>query len=336
MGFRGHIHRICTVNRGTGKGRVLGALVTGAAIVGAAAASPAFANLAATSTAFASAATASASTATSPGSATLIASTKHSGDVDVLSAGSLQILMEKSVGPGFHKATGYTLVDTSHGSSDLAADIKAKTQVADVFVSASPAVNATLEGAANGSWVSWYATFASSPLVLGYYPKSKFATDLRTEPWYDVITKPGFLVGRTNPADDPGGVLQVKALDETATSKSLPALKTLATETKDVFEEDALEGDVESGQLDAGFMYLADANSDDLPHVDLTGVNLAGNYTITVVAHAPHLAAAEAFVKYLLGPAGQAEMRADEFKIVSPAKVTGAGIPSGLKSIFGT
>ena len=32
----------------------------------------------------------------------------------------------------------------------------------------------TLEGTANGDWVSWYAAFATSPLVLGYYPKSNF------------------------------------------------------------------------------------------------------------------------------------------------------------------
>jgi len=98
-----------------------------------------------------------------------------SGDVDVFSAGSLDTLMTKSVGPAFHAATGYTLVDTSHASGTLAADIKNKVAVADVFVSASPAVDTTLEGTANGDWVSWYAAFATSPEVLGYYPKSNFA-----------------------------------------------------------------------------------------------------------------------------------------------------------------
>ena len=75
------------------------------------------------------------------------ASAKASGDVYVFSAGSLDTLMTKSVGPAFHAATGYTLVDTSHGSGTLAADIKNKVAVADVFVSASPAVDTTLEGA---------------------------------------------------------------------------------------------------------------------------------------------------------------------------------------------
>src|ERR1700685_4039751 len=74
---------------------------------------------------------------------TAFGAAKHSGDVDVISAGSLDTLMTKTVGPAFHKATGYTLVDTSGGSSTDAADIKNKVDVEDVFVSASPAVDTT-------------------------------------------------------------------------------------------------------------------------------------------------------------------------------------------------
>ena len=261
-------------------------------------------------------------------------SSKHSGNVVVLSAGSLDTLMTKSVGPAFHKATGYTLVDTSGGSGTLAADIKNKIDVADVFVSASPTVTQGLEGASNGDWVKWYANFAASPEVLGYYPKSKFAHDLQTMPWYDVITKPGFRLGRTNPTQDPGGVLAAEALNETATAKNLPALKALATETSDEYVEDTEEADIQNGQLDASFMYEADAISQGSPFVPLTGVNLAGDYTITIVSKAPHLAAAEAFIKFLLGPTGQGELKADKFVVVSPAKVYGSGVPSGLTSLL--
>jgi molybdate/tungstate transport system substrate-binding protein len=267
-------------------------------------------------------------------SSTSSASSKHSGNVDVLSAGSLDTLMTKTVGPAFHKATGYTLVDTSAGSGTLAADIKNKVDVADVFVSASPTVTQSLEGAGNGNWVSWYADFAASPEVLGYYPKSKFAKDLQTMPWYKVITMPGFRLGRTDPSQDPGGVLAAEALEETATAQHLPALKTLATETSDEYAEDPEEADIQSGQLDASFMYEADAISQDSPFVKLTGVNLAGDYTITIVSKAPHVAAAEAFIKFLLGPVGQREMKADKFVVVSPAKVHGSGVPSALTTVL--
>jgi len=264
------------------------------------------------------------------------ASAKPSGDVDVFSAGSLDTLMTKSVGPAFHTATGYTLVDTSHGSGTLEADIKNKTAVADVFISASPTDMAGLVGASNGNWTTWYASFAASPEVLGYYPKSKFAKDLQTMPWYKVITLPGFRLGRTDPSQDPGGVLAAEALNETATAQNLPALKTLATETSDEYSEDPEEADIQTGQLDAAFMYEADAISQGSPYVPLTGTNLAGDYTITVLTNAPHLAAAEAFVNFLLGSTGQAEMTADKFEIVSPAKVTGTGVPSGITVLSGS
>jgi len=276
------------------------------------------------------------SSSPSTSSASSTPSAKPSGDVDVFSAGSLDTLMTKSVGPAFHAATGYTLVDTSHGSGTLEADIKNKVAVADVFVSASPTDVAGLMGASNGNWVSWYADFAASPEVLGYYPKSKFAKDLQTMPWYKVITMSGFRLGRTDPSQDPGGVLAAEALNETAAAQNLPALKTLATESSDVYSEDPEEADIQTGQLDGAFMYEADANSQDSPYVHLTGTSLAGEYTITLINNAPHEAAAEAFIKFLLGPTGQAEMKADNFEIVSPAKVTGSGVPSDLTSLLGS
>jgi molybdate/tungstate transport system substrate-binding protein len=244
--------------------------------------------------------------------------------------------MTKTIGPAFHAATGYTLVDTSGGSGTLAADIKNKVDAADIFVSAAPSDDTLLEGASNGDWVSWYASFAASPEVLGYYPKSKFAKDLQTMPWYKVITMPGFRLGRTNPSQDPGGVLAAEALKETATAQHLPALNTLATESSDEYAEDPEEADIQTGQLDGAFMYEADANSQSSPFVKLTGVNLAGDYTVTLLNKAPHQAAAEAFIKFLLGSTAQGDMKADNFEIVSPAKVTGAGVPSGLSSILGS
>lgn len=259
---------------------------------------------------------------------------RHSGDVTVLSAGSLDTVMTKVIGPAFHRSTGYTLVDTSGGSTSLAADIKNKVDVADVFVSASAAVNSTLRGKKNGNWVSWYASFAASPEVLGYYPKSRFAHDLKTKPWYDVITLPGFRLGRTDPSQDPGGVLARKALLLTAKAKQLPALRKLATESSDEYSENTEQAGIQNGQLDASFMYEAGANSQKSPFVKLTGVKLAGDYTVTIVRGAPHHAAAEAFIRFLLGPRGRAAMRADHFAIVSPPKLTGSGVPAALRHML--
>jgi molybdate/tungstate transport system substrate-binding protein len=261
---------------------------------------------------------------------------RHFGSVDVLSAGSLDTVLTTSIGPAFHRATGDTLVDTSGGSSSLAADIKDKVDRADVFVSASPAVNTTLMGAGNGNWVSWYGAFAASPLVLGYYPSSRFASALRSKPWYEVVTMPGFRLGRTDPTQDPGGVLDARALTQAAATHHSAALRRLGTETSDEYAENSEQADVLSGQLDGAFMYEADATSQHSPFVPLAGIHLAGDYTVTLLRGAPHAAAGEAFIRFLTGPQGQRLMKADHFEIVSPARVTGTGVPAGLKRALGS
>ncbi len=262
------------------------------------------------------------------------AAVRHSGDVDVIAAGSLDTVLTTKIGPAFHAATGYTMVASTGGSGTDAADIKNKVDVEDVFISAASADDTILMGAKNGSWVSWYASFAASPEVLAYDPKSQFAKDLRSMPWYKVVTMSGFRLGRTNPSQDPGGVLAREALEQTAASQHLPALKKLATESSDEYSEDTEQAGIQNGQLDASFMYEADANSQKSPFVKLTGVNLAGDYTVTLLNHAPHTAAAEAFIKFLLGPTGRQEMKADQFQIVSPAKPSGSGVPSALHSVI--
>jgi molybdate/tungstate transport system substrate-binding protein len=260
----------------------------------------------------------------------------HSGPVDVLYAGSLVDLMQQQLGPAFHAATGYTVDGVSAGSQELAAEIKGKTQRADVFVSASPKVDAGLVGAANGDWVSWYATFASSPLVLGYNPHSRFAHELRTEPWWKVVTAKGFLLGWTDPATDPKGVLAVEAMKKAAGAHHSTALETLAASTSTEFPEQTLVGRLQAGQLDAGFFYDVEAKAAGLPTVALSGVGLSGEYTVTVVNAAPDGAAAEAFVAFLLGHPGRSILAKNGLTVPRRVPVTGdtKAVPSSLERLF--
>lgn len=271
---------------------------------------------------------------TTASGATSSTSAKGSGPVNVLYAGSLVGLMTKQVGTAFDAATGYTFTGFSGDSGSLATQIKSKVHQGDVFISASPTVNTTLEGPANGNWVSWYATFATSPLVLGYNPNSKFAADIKTKPWYQAITEPNILVGRTDPTTDPKGKLTVQALDNGATADNTPALTALATATNNVYPEATLVGRLQAGQLDAGFFYAAEAKAANFPTVPLTGQALKATYTITVLNNAPDEPAAEAFIKYLLGSGGTVALNGDGFSLVSPPTATGTGVPAGLKSVI--
>ncbi|HWC24735.1 MAG TPA: extracellular solute-binding protein [Flexivirga sp.] len=255
-----------------------------------------------------------------------------SGSVNVLYAGSLVTLMEKQLGPAYEKETGYTFAGFSAGSTALAAQIKGKVRRADVFVSASPDADAELMGAKNGDWVQWFVTYATSPLVLGYNAKSRFAAKIKTGPWYDVIGLPGFRIGSTDPKADPKGKLAHKAL--LAAGKEHPALLDIATNEKTVFPEEALVADLQSGQLDAGFFYSSEAKIAGIPTVQLTGQSLEATYTATVVKDAPNRAGAEAFVAHLLGPKGRAVLQKDGFEVASPPTVTGSGVPAAVRKVL--
>jgi molybdate/tungstate transport system substrate-binding protein len=260
-------------------------------------------------------------------------SPRGSGPVNVLYAGSLVNLLEKQVAPRFHKATGYTFQGFAGGSKALAAQIKGATRRGDVFISASPAVNRSLQGATGGGWVSWYATFATSPLVLGYNPDSAFAADLATKPWYEVVTEPGFHLGSTDPVTDPKGALALKALAGAAAAHDDPALTRPATTDANVMPEESLVGRLQAGQLDAGFFYAGEAKAAGLPTVPLTGQNLNATYTITELKNAPDPAGAAAFIRYLLGPDGRKVMQEGGYSLVRPPVVVGRGLPEGLDGV---
>lgn len=261
-------------------------------------------------------------------------SAKSSSPVDVLYAGSLVRLMEGQIGPGFQAATGDTFSGFSAGSTALAQQIKGKVRQGDVFISASAKANAALEGAANGNWESWHLTFATAGLVLGYNPHSRFAADLRSKPWYEVITRPGFRLGSTDPATDPKGVLAAQALTDTAKARRLPALTSLAGNSANFFPEETLVGRLQSGELDAGFFYTSEARAAGIVTVPLTGTDLKAKYTITILAGAPHEAAAEAFIAYLLGPRGRAALEQDGFQLLTPPTLKGSGMPTSLNALL--
>ncbi len=257
--------------------------------------------------------------------------TSARGTVDVLYAGSLISVMEHDLGPRFTSSTGYHFSGLAAGSSELANQVKGKVRRGDVFVSASPSVDASLMGPPNGNWVAWYATFAKAPLVIAYNPGSRFAAQLRSRPWYQVVTEPGFRLGRTDPALDPKGKLAVQALTAASRlgSSSLPGL--LAS--SEVFPEEALVGRLESGQLDAGFFYSNEARRQQVPTVPTNPVELSATFTVTILRQAPDQAGATAFVRYLLGPSGRSVLAASGLDVASPPVLVGsmAEVPPALR-----
>ncbi len=252
------------------------------------------------------------------------AATRHTGTVKVLSAGSLSNVMTL-LSAAFKHDTGYSVQNMSEGSSAIASGIVAKTLQGDVFISASVKADKSLEGSANGNWIDAYTLFGTSPDVLAYYPQSRFASALKTRPWYDVIREGGFELGRTDPAVDPGGVLDVDALEGIGYAYNIPSLLRVASSSGNVYSEDAIPGLLQAGQLDAAFMYAVSADAAKLPYVPLTGTrNLNAQYTVATLHGASDPAPAKAFVTWLLGPRGVTIMKQQGLVALSPARVVRA------------
>jgi molybdate/tungstate transport system substrate-binding protein len=291
--------------------------------------------------------------------------------VSVAYAGSLVNLMEKKIGPAFTQATGYPYIGEGKGSSALANEIKGKLSFPDVFISASPAVNTTLEGSANGNYVSWYAPFIRSSLVIGYNPNGKFAADFQavasgSKSWYQVLEESGMRIGRTDPALDPKGVRTIIMTELAEKYYSQPGLssKILGTpnNTSQIFPEEDLVARLTSGELDAGFFYLNEVTDASIPYVTLptqinmgdpslnsdyakasytdpkTGMVTKGSaivYTITILNTSKNKAGAIAFVQFILSSQGKSFFTNDGLSTVTP-KISGdlAAVPSQLQSLF--
>jgi molybdate/tungstate transport system substrate-binding protein len=278
-----------------------------------------------------------ASTSTASAGAATSARPAASGTVSALFAGSLLNYMEHNFGPSFAKATGYGYRGFGGGSTEVAAQIKGDVRQGDVFISASSAADNLLEGSANGDWVSWYTTFASSPLMLAYDPDSSFGEQLaQGKPWYQVIAEPGILVGRTDPKLDPKGILTVEAVEGAAHKLHRPAL-TQALGSFPVYPETALVGRLQAGQLDAGFFYAVEASSAHLVTVPLTPVYKYANYTVTILNRAANPTGAAALMRYLLNAQRKFTLKKNGLVTLKP-QFAGrkSAVPKSLRKLVGS
>ena len=260
--------------------------------------------------------------------------------VNVLYAGSLVNLMERSVGPAFEKATGLQFRGYAAGSNKIANEIKGKLRRGDVFISASPKVNQTLMGADNGDHVSWYVSFAESPLMIGYNPKSKFAADFKTKRWDQVLQEPGIRIGRTDPKLDPKGAFTVEMMTKAADLYHQPDLveKTLGDPENpaQVLPEETLVGRLQSGQLDAGFFYSTETSDLKIPAFQPAPELAAkASYTLTILSDAPNDVGAARFVDFLLSAQGRALLKQHGVDVIKPT-VTGNGqaIPPSVQAVI--
>jgi molybdate/tungstate transport system substrate-binding protein len=248
--------------------------------------------------------------------------------------------MERSIGPAFEKATGQHFRGYAAGSNKIANEIKGKLRRGDVFISASPKVNDSLTGAANGDHVTWYVNFAESPLMIGYNPQSKFAPQFKSKRWDQVLQEPGIRIGRTDPKLDPKGAFTVEMVTRAAELYHQPELveKTLgaAENPEQVLPEETLVGRLQSGQLDAGFFYSTETSDLKIPAIrPAPELQAKASYTLTILSDAPNREGASSFVDFLLSAKGRALLKQHGVDVIKPT-VSGNGqaMPPSVQAVI--
>jgi molybdate/tungstate transport system substrate-binding protein len=270
---------------------------------------------------------------------------KPSGTANVAYAASLTFLNEQVFGPAFAKATGNTYQGTAGPSDGLSAEIAGKTIFPNVFITVGGKSIESLgpkftkwfvQYASTSIVVAYNPSSKYAPQFNAIASGKKPISDL-----FKLMEQPGFQLGRTDPDTDPQGRAFIYMLELAQMKYNLPkdtVTKILggplaSTKSTQIFEEAALDSRLQAGQVDAASAYLSQAKQLHLkyitlpPDINLGDASFADNYAkasititdstgkdtrcspptldITTIEGAKDAAAGNAFVAYVLSPAGR-------------------------------
>lgn len=291
------------------------------------------------------------------------------GTADVAYAASLTSLNEKVIGPAFARAHGLRYIGRAGPSLGLSQEIAAGEISPNVFESIGGKPVEALEPRFTSWYVQFAASpivVAYNPK--SPYARQFKAIARGSRPLADLFTlmgKPAFKLGRTDPNVDPQGQAFIEMLMLARAQYHLPAaaLQKIirgapgSADSPTIFDEAALEPRLQAGQLDAASAYLSQAVQLHLPYIALpASVNLGdpaqkahyatASFTlangqaargkplavcITVIGKTGQ-AAADAFVSYVLSPAGLALHKQGGYTLLKPTAFgSTAAIPAAVR-----
>ena len=288
--------------------------------------------------------------------------------VRVLHAGSLTGLVRQGLAPFFQQVSGIAVESESGHSVALALALKEGRAKGDMYMSADAEVNQLLLKTDGGAQIRWFVVFAYNSVVLAYSPHSRFLAEFEQArsgaiPWYQVLLQPGVQIRRNDPHLDPMGYYTLLVCMLAERHYGIPDLKArlLASDTNPQQVGGFTLAQLESGEVDAMFLYLSAARGLGLPYLPLpdeinlgnpalaadyarvhfttnSGQTFSGkpiSFSAAVLSNADQPQAAFQFVEYLLSPAGQQLVQAAHF-LPGPILVGGdvSSIPQHLRALF--
>ena len=191
-----------------------------------------------------------------------------SGTVSVLSAGSLSVCFDETVGPAFEAATDLRYRGEFHGSNAVMRMVLEGQKRPDVVVSADAGL---LREKLQPAVTDWDVVFASNALVITYNPDTAVGAALEAgRPWYQVLRQADATIARSDPDLDPLGYRTVQLFELAQRYYDVDGLAAALEENLVVDpEESHLLAAVETGDRAAAVTYKNMAVDHDLPTVDL-------------------------------------------------------------------
>lgn len=215
------------------------------------------------------------------------------------------------------------------------------------------------------SHATWFVRFGTNALVLAYGPLARFADEISTANWWQVLQRSGVRVGRSDLRVDPSGYRADMAMQLAEMFYREPGLTERLRATipeRNIRRAEAdLSAHLEVGELDYGWTYENLARAHGLryvklpPEIDLSApalrdwyaqavVTLPGTastasltlrgapivFALTIPARAPNPALAQAFLRFLLSPDGQATLKGSGFTPLATPEWVG-DVPANLR-----
>ena len=289
------------------------------------------------------------------------------GKIIVFHAGSLTVPLD-ALAEGFRSQhPGVTFETEASGSNEAARKISELGKEADVMMSADYAV---IDNLLIPEWASWNILFARNTMVIAYTDQSQYSDEINADNWYEILTREGVVYGHADPDVDPCGYrtlmvwqlaekhydvsglyssLREHCPEENIRPKSVELIALLqsgdmdyAWEYRSVAVQHGLEfvelpDEINLSQVEHADFYaeasVEIAGSEPNTTMTITGAPIVYGVTIPKVAPSPELAVE--FIKFLLGPEGQAVMEEQgQPPIVPSVAISKDNLPPELEAVL--
>lgn len=290
----------------------------------------------------------------------------RSGKLIIFHAGSLAEPVQALTEAFRARYPGVTFQTEASGSNEAARKIRELGRETDLLLSADYRV---IDQLLIPEFAEWNIRFARNEMVVAYTDRSRYADEVSADHWYEIIGRDGVICGRADPHTDPCGYRTLMVWQLAEAHYRIPGLyRTLEAHCPERYirpKSVELIALLQSGDVDYAFKYRSVALQHGLRFVELppeinlgsveyadfygkASIEIAGTepgktvtvvgepivYGVTIPRNAPHPDLALEFIKFLIGPEGQAIMeRMGQPPIVPPTTGDRNALPPALQPL---